>query len=110
MLILPSEDFARGGAAAPNIRRADRPYNIELNYANEITSVKATSNTALTYIQIPNTVVSINDNAFTGCTALTDFNYNGTVEQWGAITLADDWKNNAAFTVVHCTDGDVNIL
>ena len=41
--------------------------NIELNYANEITSVKATDNTALTAITIPNTVVSINDNAFTGC-------------------------------------------
>lgn len=175
--------------------------NIELNYPNEITSVKATGNTALTYIQIPNTVTSINDNAFSDCDALseitipdsvksignaafelciglksanipsgvtsirgtfnacsaltsvtlpdtlqtigdsafmecssltsitipssvtmiescafdycealTDFNFNGTKAQWSSITLANDWKNNAAFTVVHCTDGDVNIL
>ena len=83
--------------------------NITLDYPNEITSVKATNNTELTYLQIPNTVVSINDNAFTGCTALTDFNYNGTVEQWSTITLGTDWKNNAAFTVVHCTDGDVTL-
>ena len=83
--------------------------NIELNYANEITSVKATNNTALTYIQIPNTVTSIEDNAFTGCAALTDFNFNGTMEQWGAITLGTDWNKDAGFTVVHCTDGDVTL-
>ena len=83
--------------------------NITLDYPNEITSLKATNNTALTAITIPNTVVSINDNAFTGCTELTDFNYNGTVEEWGAITLGTDWNKDAAFTVVHCTDGDVTL-
>ena len=83
--------------------------NITLEYPTAITSVKATSNTALTYIQIPNTVTSINDNAFTGCTELTDFRYNGTVEEWGAITLGTDWNKDAAFTVVHCTDGDVTL-
>ena len=83
--------------------------NITLDYPNEITSVKATNNTALTYIQIPNTVTSIEDNAFTGCAALTDFNFNGTMEQWGAITLGTDWNKDAGFTVVHCTDGDVTL-
>ena len=83
--------------------------NITLEYPNEITSVTATNNTALTYIQIPNTVTSINDNAFTGCTELTDFRYNGTVEEWGAITLGTDWNKDAGFTVVHCTDGDVTL-
>ena len=83
--------------------------NITLDYPNEITSVIATSNTALTYIQIPNTVTSIEDNAFTGCVALTNFNYNGTMEQWGAITLGTDWNKDAGFTVVHCTDGDVSL-
>lgn len=176
--------------------------NIELNYANEITSVKATRNTALTAIQIPNTVTEIGANAFKdckylayvnipdsvksignsafmgcnklasitipdgvtmigassfknctelasitipesvtsikphqfngcnklvsitissgvksieyrafyNCTALTDFNFNGTKAQWASITKGDEWNLNAAFTVVHCTDGDVNIL
>ena len=83
--------------------------NITLDYPNEITSVKATNNTALTYIQIPNTVTSIEDNAFTGCAALTNFNFNGTMEQWGAITLGTDWNKDAGFTVVHCTDGDVTL-
>ena len=175
--------------------------NITLDYPNEITSVEATDNEELTYLQIPNTVTSINDNAFGGCVALseitipdsvksigvgafqtcigltsinipsgvtsismetfngcsalasvtlpdtlqtigdsafndcsvlasitipssvtmidgyafcycealTDFNFNGTMEQWGAITLGTDWNLNAAFTVVHCTDGDVSL-
>ena len=83
--------------------------NMVLEYPTAITSVKATNNTALTYIQIPNTVTSINDNAFTGCTELTDFRYNGTVEEWGAITLGTDWNKDAGFTVVHCTDGDVTL-
>lgn len=157
--------------------------NIVLDYPNDITSVKASSNKALTYIQIPNTVTSIEDggygesafgkctsltsvtlpdsltsigsfsfngcnklasinipesvksisngafnacrslvsinipegltsigyNAFEGCAALTDFNFNGTMSQWRAITLGTNWKNNAAFTVVHCTDGDVTV-
>lgn len=83
--------------------------NMVLEYPTAITSVAATNNTALTYIQIPNTVTSINDNAFDGCDALTDFNFNGTMEQWGAITLGDGWNLNAAFTVVHCTDGDVSL-
>lgn len=49
--------------------------NITLEYPTAITSVKATNNTALTYIQIPNTVTKIEnssyrDGAFYGCTAL----------------------------------------
>lgn len=107
--------------------------NCVIPYANEITSINATNNTALMMIKLPNTITSIdnnsfancislsfiiisdsitsiNENAFYGCTTLNDFIYSGTKAQWGAITLADDWKNNAAFTVVHCTDGDVNIL
>lgn len=106
--------------------------NMVLEYPTAITSVKATSNTALTAIQIPNTVTSIEstafnscpylasvnipdsvtsigDSAFQGCAALTDFNFNGTMSQWRAITLGTNWKNNAAFTVVHCTDGDVSL-
>ena len=106
--------------------------NIVLDYPNEITSVKPTSNTALTYIQIPNTVTkienwafyecdalasitipsgvtSIGDNAFFFCKKLTDFSYNGTMAQWSSITLGTDWNYNTGFSKVHCTDGDVTL-
>lgn len=129
--------------------------NIVLDYPTAITSVKATDNTALTAITIPNTMTGINgsafkncyyltninipntitdiypqafrsciklisitipenvkniyDFAFMGCTKLSDFNYNGTTSQWASITLGTDWNYNTAFTVVHCTDGDVTV-
>ena len=41
--------------------------NIVLDYPNEITSVKASRNKALTYIQIPNTVIEIETQAFSNC-------------------------------------------
>lgn len=65
--------------------------------------------TSLTSITIPSTVTMIDFEAFNYCEALTDFNFNGTMAQWEAITLGDGWKDNAAFTVVHCTDGDVTL-
>lgn len=65
--------------------------------------------TSLTSIEIPNSVASIKRFAFYNCSSLTDFNYNGTTTQWGNITLGVHWKTNAPFTVVHCSDGDVNV-
>lgn len=64
---------------------------------------------ALVSITIPEGVTSIGSSSFNGCARLTDFNYNGTKAQWGAITLGNDWKSYAPFTVVHCTDGDVTL-
>ena len=64
----------------------------------------------LTSITLPEGLTNIYDYAFQSCRNLTDFNYNGTVEQWASITKSYYWKSGAAFTVVHCTDGDVNIL
>lgn len=106
--------------------------NCGIPYANEITSINATNNTALMMIRLPNTmtsidnnsfancislsfiiisdsITSINENAFYGCTTLNDFIYSGTKAQWASITLGRNWKSGAPFTVVHCTDGDVNI-
>ena len=64
---------------------------------------------SLLSITIPNSVTSIDGYAFANCSKLTDFNYNGTTAQWPSITLVTDWKYNAPFTVVHCTDGDVTL-
>lgn len=113
--------------------RLNKCNNCGLPYANEITSINATNNTALMMIRLPNTItsidnnsfancislsfiiisdsiISINENAFYGCTTLNDFIYSGTKAQWASITKGTNWNKDAAFTVVHCTDGDVNIL
>ena len=83
-----------------------------ISIPNSVTSIGEYSFqlcSSLASITIPENVKSIGDNAFEGCAALTNFNYNGTMGQWGAITLGNNWHNNAAFTVVHCTDGDVSL-
>ena len=64
---------------------------------------------ALVNIKIPDSVTSIGADAFRYCSSLSEFNFNGTMEEWNAISLGSTWKNGAPFKVVHCTDGDVNV-
>ena len=63
---------------------------------------------SLTDITIPDSVTSIEDYAFFFCKSLNAIHYDGTIAQWGNITLDEDWNGSDA-TVVHCTDGDVEI-
>lgn len=39
----------------------------------------------------------------------TSITFQGTIAQWKKIALRDSWKHNIPATVVHCTDGDVEI-
>ena len=54
-------------------------------------------------------VTSIRDGAFCGCKSLTDITFQGTIAQWKKINIRDRWNHNIPATVVHCTDGDVEI-
>jgi hypothetical protein len=63
----------------------------------------------LTSVTIPNSVTSIGYEAFSGCKGLTSISYTGTISQWNAITKVFNWHNNSSISVVHCTDGDVNL-
>ena len=57
----------------------------------------------LTSVTIGNNVVNIWPNAFDGCTALTDVYYQGTREEWEAITV---YNGNTCLTkaTIHCAD------
>ena len=64
----------------------------------------------LTSVTIGNGVTSIGYSAFSGCTGLTSITFNGTMEQWNAVSKGTNWKNNVPSTcIVHCTDDDISI-
>lgn len=65
--------------------------------------------TSLTSITIPQCVLGIRSNAFKNCTNLTSFTYQGTMDRWGYVVTETDWNSGAGFSVVHCTDGDINL-
>ena len=55
-------------------------------------------------------VTKIYYEVFAGCRALASITYNGTKEQWEQIDFADDaWNAEVPASVVHCTDGEVEI-
>ena len=63
----------------------------------------------LTSVTIGNGVTSIGYSAFSGCTGLTSITFNGTMEQWNAVSKGTDWKTNVPATQVVCTDGTISI-
>ena len=63
----------------------------------------------LTSITIPDSVTSISAYAFYECTGLTSITFNGTMEQWTAVSKGTNWKTNVPATEVVCTDGTISI-
>ena len=63
---------------------------------------------SLTSIDIPNSVTSI-DGAFYECRSLTSITFEGTVEQWKAITKGSTWNFGVPATEVICSDGVVKL-
>ena len=63
--------------------------------------------TALTSIVIPQSVMRIGDTAFRYCRALNTVQFNGTAEQWSAISFGSDWNATTGEYVIVCTDGTV---
>ena len=61
--------------------------------------------TSLESIIIPDGVTSIGLRAFENCTSLESITFNGTIEQWNAITKSYEWNSNVPATHVQCTDG-----
>lgn len=59
-------------------------------------------------IKIPNSVTSIGSaGGFQQCAKLVSIIFNGTKEQWKAITFADYWDNNTPDYIITCTDGTI---
>lgn len=63
----------------------------------------------LTEITIPATVTAIDDKAFSSCSNLATITFAGTLEQWYAVALGENWKNGAPVKQVICKDGIANL-
>lgn len=61
----------------------------------------------LTSITIPASVTSIGYFAFCECSKLNMITYAGTVEQWNAIQLENNWNETVPATEVVCSNGKV---
>lgn len=62
---------------------------------------------SLESVNIPSTITKIEHEAFRSCDKLKDIYYNGTIEQWNAITFVDSWDYDTPDYTIHCTDGDI---
>ena len=83
-----------------------------INIPNSVTSIEGTAFAycqSLTSITIPNSVTSIGESAFYSSGSLTSVTFQGTTEDWNNISKGDYWNRYVPATVVHCTDGDIEI-
>ena len=66
--------------------------------------------TDLASVTIGSGVTSIGEEAFRNCTSLSDIYYNGTEQQWNAITKGSGWDKDAGSYTVHLKDVPVTAL
>lgn len=59
------------------------------------------------FISIPVSCTRIGLEAFVLCSSLAVIVYEGTIEQWNAITFGSGWNNGTGEYIIHCTDGDI---
>lgn len=78
--------------------------------ATEIYACAFYGRTALTEIYIPKNIVKIESSAFENCPNVTSITYEGTVAEWKEVELGMDWFVGSDIDVVHCSDGDTELV
>ena len=63
--------------------------------------------TNLSSIYIPSSVTYIQDQTFWACDNLKDIYFSGTKAQWNEVYKGDHWNGYEGTKRIHCTDGDV---
>jgi hypothetical protein len=63
----------------------------------------------LTNVILPDTLEFIGKYAFNGCAGLSKVTFNGTIDQWNAISKGDFWISNVPATYIQCSDGQVTL-
>ena len=60
---------------------------------------------SLENVTIENSITRIGEWTFSGCGELRNINYNGSAEQWKAISKGYGWNSKSGIYTVTCTDG-----
>ena len=65
----------------------------------------------ITSVTIPASVTTIEQSAFEYCSQMATITFEGTTAQWNNISKGSDWvrKSSVPATVVHCSDGVVDL-
>ena len=76
-----------------------------------ISSYAFANNIYLRTINIPSSVINIEDGIIYGAnekiSKINGLNYDGTVEKWLAFLKAENWDNGSAYYTIYCTDGQI---
>lgn len=88
------------------IGKANTSFTV-LELVNTINDYAFFNCTHLTTVTIPKSVTNICFSAFNGCTSLTSIIYEGTIEDWNAITKGISWDSDTGSYTVYCTDGQI---
>ena len=62
---------------------------------------------ALTSVTLPKSIISIEAEAFASCDKLSSVTYEGTMEEWNAVTLGETLFDETQVTFIKCSDGEV---
>lgn len=89
-----------------NLKKITLPSTLEYIYDSAFADCES-----LVSIVIPREVKLIETWAFRDCKNLTKFTFAGTVAEWNAIQkgMGNNWNDGCPFTVIHCSDGDVEL-
>jgi len=89
-----------------NLKKITLPSTLEYIYDSAFADCES-----LVSIVIPREVKLIETWAFRDCKNLTKFTFAGTVAEWNAVQkgLGNNWNDGCPFTVIHCSDGDLEL-
>ena len=62
---------------------------------------------SLISVTIPNSVTIISGLMFDYCPSLKSVNFEGTIEEWNAISNKSSWNSSTGSFTVYCTDGEI---
>lgn len=65
--------------------------------------------TSLESIVLPASLEYLGFFTFKNCTSLKEVRFGGTVSEWNAVYKQESWNDDAAFTAVKCSDGEVKL-